>query len=147
MIKSSGKKIVSTWRGVNSICSSLSPLDGPLGSECYQKKITSTLAWVSMAPFHGNLAKIFFPISPPETAPRVDVANIISLAGECLAGSFTTHYSVLLLEMIGANQQAWLHYGSSALEFTKRLVNQIFLTVLDFDQQITIDIYHISRFK
>ena len=93
------------------------------------------------------LQKKLFPISPPETAPRVDVANIISLAGECLAGSFTTHYSVLLLEMVGADQQAWLHYGSSALEFTKRLVNQIFLTVLDFDQQITIDIYHISRFK
>ena len=71
-----------------------------------------------MAPFHGNLAKTMFPISPPETAPRVDVVKYNSLAGECSANSFSTHYSVLLLEMVGTNQQAWLHYGSSALEFS-----------------------------
>ena len=146
MIKSSGKKIVSTWRDINSICSSLSPLDGPLGSECYQKKITSTLAWVSMAPFHGNLAKKISHISTRNSAQgRCGQYNFTCrrVFGRFLYDSLLC----LLLEMVGANQQAWLHYGSSALEFTKRLVNQIFLTVLDFDQQITIDIYHISRFK
>ena len=33
------KRIAAHGGDINGICSSLSPLDGPLGSECYQKKI------------------------------------------------------------------------------------------------------------